>query len=79
MSHKIELSDHIPARSVELRVQNVVHHTTCVSNLKAPRLNATHCGRSNDGYILLLGCQDQFASQVLRDSLGNDSNGADLK
>ena len=39
----------------------------------------TYSGRSNNGHILLMWGCDQFPCVVLRDSLGDDSNGSYLQ
>ena len=41
--------------AVELRSNDVVHHTTSVTNLERARLNSTNSGRTDDGDTLLLG------------------------
>jgi hypothetical protein len=69
----------VPARPVELRVQDVVHHASSVSNFEAAGLNSTHSGRANNRNALLFSCQDELPSHVLGNSLSNDGNGFNLK
>ena len=66
------------SRSVQLAVQDVVHHAASVADLEAAGGDATHRGRPNDRYFLLFCQLDQFPGQVLRNSFGDDRYGADL-
>ncbi|KAI6751769.1 hypothetical protein HG531_006465 [Fusarium graminearum] len=59
--------------AVELGGNDVVHHTTSVTDLEAAGLDTTDGGGANDGNTLLLG-----NTYSLRDTLSNDGNGLDL-
>jgi len=67
------------ARSVELGSNNVVHHTTGVTDLEAARLNTTNGGRANNGDTLLLSLVKDLTGTALRNTLGNDSNSLNLR
>ena len=69
----------IPPRAVELGVKDVVHHATGVADLETSGLDAAHRGWADDGHVLLTGCQNELARQVLRDPLSDDGDCADLQ
>lgn len=50
--------------AVQLGGNNVVHHTTSVTNLEAAGLDATDSGRANDGDALLLGDVSNLTSSL---------------
>lgn len=50
--------------AVELGGNNVVHHTTSVTDLVSTRLDTTNGGRTNDGDALLLGSDQDFTSSL---------------
>ena len=58
--------------AVELGGNNVVHHTTSVTDLVSTRLNTTNGGRSNDGDALLLGSDHDFTSSLFLVSLEHE-------
>lgn len=65
--------------AVELGGDDVVHHATSVTDLVRTRLDTTDGGRANDGDALLLGNVEDLTSAPLRDTLGDDGNGLDLR
>lgn len=65
--------------AVELGRNNVVHHTTSVTDLEATRLDSTNSGGANDGDALLLRNVQDLACTALGDTLGNDGNALDLR
>lgn len=82
------------AVAVELGGDDVVHHTAGVANLEGARLDAANSGRPDDGDTLLLGSHQDFPCSLLlvskfeisnqttyslRNPLGNDGNGFDLR
>lgn len=50
--------------AVELGGNNVVHHTTGVTNLESTRLNTTNGSRTNNGDTLLLGSDHDLTSTL---------------
>lgn len=65
--------------TVELGGNNVVHHTTSVTDLEAARLDSTNSGGANDGDALLLRNVQDLACTALGDTLSNDGNALDLR
>ena len=61
--------------TVEFRGNNVVHHTTRVSNFEAAGLDASDGGGSNDGDTLLLCSDHDFTSTTFRHTFCDDRNG----
>lgn len=51
--------------AVELGGNDVVHHTTSVTDLEATGLDTTNGGRANDGDALLLGHMGDFSSSLV--------------
>jgi hypothetical protein len=67
------------ARAVELRRGDVIHHTSRVTNSEAARLNTTDSGGTNDEDTSLLGFPEDLAGVTFRDTLGNKSDGFNLR
>lgn len=65
-------------RSVQFRMQNIIHHPSRVADLETPRFDSAHCGWSDNRHVLLVGQFDEFTSLILGDTLGNDRYGAYL-
>lgn len=66
-------------RSVKLASNEVVHHTTSVTNPEASRLDTTDGSRADDDDLLLEGKVEELTSVPLRNTLGNDTDGLDLR
>lgn len=64
--------------AVQLGGNNVVHHTTSVTDLVGTGLDTTNGGRANDGDALLLGSDQDLTGTTLGDTLSNDGDGANL-
>lgn len=65
--------------TVELGSDNVVHHTTSVTNLVRAGLDTTDSRRTNDCDALLLRDVENLTRTPLWYTLSNDSNGLDLR
>jgi len=64
--------------AVQLGGDDVVHHTTSVTDFVSTGLDTTDGGGTDDGDALLLGSDHDLTGTALRDTLSNNGNGADL-
>ena len=65
-------------RAVELGCNDVVHHTTRVTNPEATRLDTTNGSRTDDEDTLLFGRPENLTSVALRNTLSDKSDSLDL-
>eukprot|EP00042_Codosiga_hollandica_P036398 m.278177 g.278177 ORF g.278177 m.278177 type:complete len:466 (+) comp54882_c0_seq10:1212-2609(+) len=64
--------------TIQLRGQHVVDHSASVANPEAARFDAPDRGRADDQHSCLFRLDNELASQVLGDALGNNGDCFDL-